>query len=378
MSWGHVTRPKDFVKKGQKITVKVIRIDPEEKRINLSLKHFTEDPWVHFEDKYQVNSIVKGRVTKLADFGAFIELEEGIEGLAHISEFSWVKKIQTPGELLAIGDEVECMILGYDLQAGRVSLGLKQVSANPWTTITEKYPVGTRFTRTVVKITNAGAFIQLEEGIDGFLHGDDISWTKKVKHPGSELSMGQEVEVMVIAVDRNNRNIKLGIKQLSEDPWRNFAAAYKPGSRVEGEVSSVTDFGVFVKVPGGIEGLIHKTNLGENREESPEDALKRYHPGDKITAVVLEMQPEKQKASFSIRDYRKKVQRDEISRYMAEEEAGESTVTLGDLLKSKGETGKESETGEGAVKSLQNSKNEREEDANAVKDDPVSSGSISE
>jgi len=344
MSWGHVTRPKDFVKKGQEIKVKVIRIDPEEKRINLSLKHFTDDPWIHFEDKYQVNGIVKGRVTKLAEFGAFIELEEGIEGLAHISEFSWVRKIQSPGELLSIGDEVECMILGYDLQAGRVSLGLKQVSANPWTTIQEKYPVGTRLTRKVVKITNAGAFIELEEGIDGFLHSDDISWTKKIKHPGSELSVGQEIEVMVIAVDRNNRNIKLGIKQLTEDPWRSFAAAYKPGSQVEGEVSSVTDFGVFVKVPGGIEGLIHKTNLVENREESPEDALKRYHTGDKITAVVLEMQPEKQKASFSIRDYRKKVQRDEISQYMAENEAGDSTFTLGDILKSKSGSEKETAT----------------------------------
>jgi len=335
MSWGHVVRPKDFVKKGQEITVKVIRIDPEEKRINLSLKHFTDDPWVHFEDKYHVNDIVKGKVTKLTDFGAFIELEEGIEGLAHISEFSWVKKIQSPGDLLSIGDEVECMILGYDLQAGRVSLGLKQVNANPWNSIQEKYPVGTRLTRKVVKLTNAGAFIELEEGIDGFLHGDDISWTKKVKHPGSELSVGQEVEVIVIAIDRGNRNIKLGIKQLSEDPWQNFAAAYKPGSRVEGEVSSVTDFGVFVKVPGGIEGLIHKTNLTESRDESPEDALKRYQTGAKITAVVLELQPEKQKASFSIRDYQKKVQRDEISRYMAKEESGDSTFTLGDFLKSK-------------------------------------------
>ncbi|MDR2048951.1 MAG: 30S ribosomal protein S1, partial [Treponema sp.] len=235
MSWGHVTRPKDFVKKGQEIKVKVIRIDPEEKRINLSLKHFTDDPWVHFEEKYHVNQIVKGRVTKLTDFGAFIELEEGIEGLAHISEFSWVRKIQKPGELLAIGDEVECMVLGYHLQAGRVSLGLKQVSANPWTDIAEKYPLGTRLTRKVVKVTNAGAFIELEEGIDGFLHSDDISWTKKLKHPGSELSAGQEIEVMVISVDSENHNIRLGIKQLTEDPWRNFASAYKPGSQVEGE-----------------------------------------------------------------------------------------------------------------------------------------------
>ena len=343
MSWGHVTRPKDFVKKGQEITVKVIRIDPEAKRINLSLKHFTDDPWVHFEDKYQVNSIVKGKVTKLTDFGAFIELEEGIEGLAHISEFSWVKKIQSPGELLSIGDVVECMILGYDLQAGRVSLGLKQITANPWTTIQERYPAGTRLTRKVVKITNAGAFLELEEGIDGFLHSDDISWTKKIKHPGSELTVGQEVEVIVLSIDRGNRNIKLGIKQLSTDPWQSFASTYKPGSKVEGEVSSVTDFGVFVKVPGGIEGLIHKTNLSENREENPDDALKRYKEGDKITAVIIEMQPEKQKASFSVRDYQKKVQQDEISQYMAKDESGESMFTLGDFLKSKGEAGREAE-----------------------------------
>jgi small subunit ribosomal protein S1 len=356
MSWGHVTRPKDFVKKGQEITVKVIRIDPQERRINLSLKHFSDDPWVHFEDKYQVNQVVKGSVTKLTDFGAFIELEEGIEGLAHISEFSWVKKIQKPNEVLAIGDEVECMILGYDLQAGRVSLGLKQVSANPWTGVAEKYPEGTRLTRKVVKITNAGAFIELEDGIDGFLHGDDLSWTKKIKHPGSELSVGDEIEVMVIGVEPDSHNIRLGVKQLSEDPWKSFAESYKPGSQVEGEVSSVTDFGVFVKVPGGIEGLIHKTNLVENREESPEDALKRYKQGDKIRAVVLELQPEKQKAAFSIRDYQKKVQRDEISRYMAEEESDGSTFTLGDFLKSKnnptdeegsstGETGED--TGQG-------------------------------
>ncbi|MDR0377901.1 MAG: 30S ribosomal protein S1 [Spirochaetaceae bacterium] len=336
MSWGHVTRPKDFVKKGQEISLKVIRIDPVEKRINLSLKHFSDDPWVHFEDKYRVNDIVKGRVTKLTEFGAFIEIEEGIEGLAHISEFSWVKKIQKPEEVLSIGDEVECMILGYDLSVGRVSLGLKQVSVNPWDAIEEKYPLGTRLKRKVTKLTNVGAFIELEEGIDGFLHGDDISWTKKVKHPGSELSTGQEVEVIVIGVDRNDRNIRLGIKQLEEDPWRNFAATYRSGSLVEGEVSSITDFGLFVRVPGGIEGLVHKSNLPENREENPDDALKKYHVGDKVKAVILEIQADKQKVAFSIRDYQKKIQRDEISRYMAVEESDGSTFTLGDFLKSKG------------------------------------------
>ena len=339
MSWGHVNRPKDFVKKGQEIRLKVIRIDPVEKRINLSLKHFTEDPWVRFEEKYHVNDIVKGRVTKLTDFGAFIELEEGIEGLVHISEFSWIRKIQKPDEVLAIGDETECMILGYDLQAGRVSLGLKQVTANPWDDIEERYPVGTRLTRKVAKITNAGAFIELEEGIDGFLHGDDISWTRKVKHPGSELSVGKELEVMVIGVDSENRSLRLGIKQLGEDPWKSFAETYKSGSLVEGEVSSITDFGIFMRVPGGIEGLIHKSNLPENRDENPDDALKKYQVGDKIKAVVLEIQGDKQKVSFSIRDYQRRVQQDEISRYMAVDESEDSTYTLGatigDFLKAK-------------------------------------------
>jgi len=337
MSWGHVTRPKDFVKKGQEIKLKVIRIDKQEKRINLSLKHYTDDPWVHFEEKYHVNDIVKGKVTKLTDFGAFIELEEGIEGLAHISEFSWLKKVQKPQDLVKIGDVVECMILGYDLQAGRVSLGLKQVKDNPWTTIEEKYPVGTRINRKVVKVTNAGAFVEIEEGIDGFLHSDDMSWLKKSKNSG--LTVGQEIEVMILSVDPNNRNIKLGVKQLSEDPWKDFCENYKPGSPVEGEVVSITDFGIFIKVPGGIEGLIHKSNLTENREEDPEEALKKYKVGDKVKAIVLEIQSDKQKAAFSLRDYQKKVQRDEISRYMSkDDESSDSTYTLGSLLKPKNDS----------------------------------------
>ncbi|MDR1127345.1 MAG: 30S ribosomal protein S1 [Treponema sp.] len=338
MSWGHVNRPKDFVKRGLEIKLKVIRLDPVEKRINLSIKHFTDDPWVHFEEKFHVNDIVKGKVTKLTDFGAFIELEEGIEGLAHISEFSWLKKVQKPEDMVTIGTEVECMILGYDLQAGRVSLGLKQVTANPWTTIEERYPVGTQFARKVVKITNAGAFIELEEGIDGFLHADDISWTKKVKRPASELQVGQEVEVMIIGVEKDKRNIRLGIKQLTDDPWRSFASAYRQGSLVEGEVSSVTDFGIFVRVPGGIEGLIHKSNLSENSNETPDEALRRYKIGDKIKAIVIELQPDRQKAAFSIRDYQRKLQRDEVSQYMATDGGDGSTYNpFGELLRQKGE-----------------------------------------
>jgi len=338
MSWGHVTRPKDFVKKGEEIELKVIRLDPDNKRINLSLKHFTQDPWLQFEDKFHVEDIVTGTVTKTTDFGAFIELDEGIEGLAHISEFSWVKKINKPEDVLKPGDKVTCMILGYDIQAGRVSLGLKQVTDNPWDTIEERYPVGTRLTRKVVKITNAGAFISLEDGIDGFLHADDISWIKRVKHPGSELEVGKEIEVIVIECDAESRRIRLGIKQLTDDPWEKFGAAYKVGSTVEGEVSSITDFGVFVKVPGDIEGLIHKQNLVESREETPEEALAKYAVGDKIKAVVIEINPRNKKTAFSIRDFKRKQQQEEISQYMStEQEDDDSSYTLGDLLKNKPE-----------------------------------------
>lgn len=336
MSWGHVTRPKDFVKKGQEITLKVIRLDPEEKRINLSLKHFTEDPWLHFEEKFHVNDIVKGKVTKLTEFGAFIELEEGIEGLAHISEFSWVKKINKPEDMVNIGDEVECMILGYDIQAGRVSLGLKQVTDNPWEDLAKKYPVGTKLARKVVKVTNAGAFVELEEGIDGFLHADDLSWTKKVRNPSSELSVDQEIEVVVIESDPETHRIRLGVKQLSDDPWKLFADAHEPGTSVEGEITSITDFGVFLKVEGGIEGLINKQNLLESRDDTFEEAVKKYTVGDKIKAIVVDVSPERQKVAFSIKDYKKKVQREEISRYMSStQEKEDSAYTLGDLLKNK-------------------------------------------
>jgi len=334
MSWGHVTRPKDFVKKGQEIKLKVIRIDRQEKRINLSIKHYSDDPWVHFEKKYKVNDIVKGKVTKLTDFGAFIELEEGIEGLAHISEFSWLKKVQKPQDMLKSGDAVECMILGYDLQAGRVSLGLKQVQANPWESIEKKYPAGTRIKRKIVKVTNAGAFVELDEGIDGFLHSDDMSWTRKGKNP--DITVGSEIEVMVLSIDTGSRNIKLGVKQLSEDPWKTFSDNYKPGTPVEGEVTSITDFGLFLKIPGGIEGLIHKTNLVENREDNADEVLKKYKVGDKLKAVVHEVQSDKQKVAFSVRDNQKKIQKDDISRYMTGDESSDSTYTLGSVLKTKG------------------------------------------
>ncbi|WP_277056900.1 30S ribosomal protein S1 [Treponema socranskii] len=332
MSWGHVARPKDFVKKGQEIELKVIRMDEAEKRINLSLKHFTEDPWMHFEDTYHVNDVVKGKVTKLTDFGAFIELEEGIEGLVHISEFSWTKKVNKPSDMVKVGDEVECMILGYDIQAGRVSLGLKQVTANPWDTIGEKYPVGSRVKGKVIKITNAGAFIELEDGIDGFLHGDDISWTKKVKHPGSELQQDQEIEAVVIENDAESHRIRLGIKQLTDNPWKLFAETHKPGSTLEGEISSITEFGIFVKAPEGIEGLVNKTNLSEDRNVPFEEAVKNYKVGDKINVYVVDVNVEKEKIAFSVREFKKAQERAAISQYIAKPDEKDGAYTFGDFL----------------------------------------------
>ena len=336
MSWGHVARPKDFVKKGQEIELKVIRLDPADKRINLSLKHFTEDPWVHFEDKYHVDDIVKGKVTKLTEFGAFVELEKGIEGLVHISEFSWTKKVNKPGDMVSVGDEVEVMILGYDIQNGRVSLGLKQTQANPWDTIAERYAAGTKVSGKVVKVTNIGAFVQLEEGIDGFLHADDISWTKKVKHPGSELSVNQEIEAVVLECNAEEHKIKIGMKQLTDDPWKAFANEYKPGSTLEGEITSITEFGLFVKAPNGIEGLVNKANLSEDKETPFEEAVAKYKVGDKINVYVVDVNTEKEKVAFSVREFKRKQQRDEISQYMQNaDDDGDGAYTLGDLLNTK-------------------------------------------
>jgi small subunit ribosomal protein S1 len=336
MSWGHVTKPKDYVVKGQEIKLKVIRLDYDEKKINLSLKHFTPDPWTTFEDKYGVDDIVKGKVTKLTDFGAFIELEEGIEGLAHISELSWVKRIKHPREILNPGDEVETKILGYDLDQGRISLGLKQVFSNPWDTIDAKFPVGMHLKKEVKKLTNSGAFIEIDEGIDGFLHVEDMSWTKRIRNPSSVISEGEEVEVVIIEIDKETRRIRLGMKQLSDDPWKALAGNFPKGSVIEGVVTSITDFGLFVRVKGEIEGLVNKSHIAEpGSEEDEETAMKKYNEGDSVKTLVMDINPEKQRLSLSIREFVRNQQRAELSRYI-HDDSEEGTVTLGDMLKEKG------------------------------------------
>ncbi len=335
MSWGHVTRPKDFVKKGQVVQLRLINIDPETQKINLSLKHMSEDPWATFEQRYHVDDVITAPVTKLTSFGVFIEIEPGVEGLAHISELTWTKRVNNPKEILKIGDVVNAKILGYDLDKKRVSLGLKQLMENPWDTIAERYPIGMTLNKPVVKITNSGAFINLEEGIDGFLHVDDISWTKRIKNMSSFCKEGDSIDVVVTRVEPDNRRIRLSVKKLEENPWQVLRKDYPKYSKISGTVSNVTDFGVFVKVVGEIEGLISKYNLIGPDEEFTDDVLKKYNVGDSITAMVIECNPSTQKLSLSIKEMIKRSQQSEIAKYIQSDNDEEDTFTFADLMASK-------------------------------------------
>jgi len=337
MSWGHVTRPKDFVKKGQVVQLRLINIDPETQKINLSLKHMQQDPWTTFEQNYNVGDTVKAPVTKITTFGAFIEIEPGIEGLAHISELSWTKRINNPKEVLDVGDVVEAKILGYDLDKKRVSLGLKQLEENPWDTIIERYPVGMTLSKPVVKITNSGAFVNLEEGIDGFLHIDDISWTKKVKNMSSFCAEGDVIDVVVIRVEPDNRRIRLGVKQLEGNPWQTLRHDYPKFSTISGVITNVTDFGVFVKVIGDIEGLISKYNLVGPDEEYTDEVLKKFNVGDPITAMVVECNPSTQKLSLSVKEMVRRSQQSEIAKYIHDEDGDGDTYSLADMMRYKDE-----------------------------------------
>ena len=336
MSWGHVNRPRDYVKKGEKIRLRLINIDPVTKKINLSLKDMQEDPWATFEEHFKVGDVVTAPVTKMTTFGVFIEIAPGIEGLAHISELSWTKRINNPKEVLNIGDVVKCKILGYDLEKKRVSLGIKQLEENPWDTIEERYPVGTVLSRPVVKVTNAGAFVNLEEGIDGFLHSDDVSWTKKIKNMSSFCKEGDVIDVTVTKVEPENRRIKLGVKQLEDNPWNVLKKQYPKFSTITGTVSNVTDFGVFVKVLGDIEGLISKFALVGPDEVYTDDVLKRFNVGDQVTAMVVDVNPQQQKLSLSIKELKKRDQQSEVAKYMSNSD-DDDHVTIADLISSREE-----------------------------------------
>ena len=338
MSWGHVTRPKDYVKKGQVIQLRLINIDPETQKINLSLKHMEADPWTTFEQRYQVGDVITKPITKITAFGVFIEIEPGIEGLAHVSELSWTKKVTNPKELYNIGDVVSAQILGYDLDKKRVSLGIKQLLPNPWDTVAEEFPVGKVFQGKVAKLTNAGAYIELGNGIDGFLHIEDVAWNRKFNHMNQFCKAGDVIEVKVKNVDPENRRVRLTIKDISGNPWDNFRKSYPRNTNVTGTISSVTDFGVFVKVPGDIEGLISKYNLVGPDEEYNDKVLESYKEkiGEPITAMVVDINPQAQKLSLSIKEMIKKSQESEMAKYMADDKEEDDTYNpFADMLKSK-------------------------------------------
>ncbi len=306
MSWGRISHPRELLSVGDKIKVKVLEYDKERERISLGLKQLTPNPWDDVEEKYPVNSKVKGRTVNIMPYGAFIELENGIEGLVHISELSWTRKINHPSEVLGIGDIIEVVVLSIDKDAKKISLGLKQTEANPWTVVEGKYPVGTTVKGRVRNMAPYGAFVELEDGIDGLIHISDISWTRKINHPSEVLKRGEVVEAKVLSVDQENKKISLGLKQLGPNPWDEIDKKYKVGDAVTGTISNITGFGLFVKLEDGVEGLVH---ISQSDKMPDEDINARYKVGAKITAQILRIDPEEKKIGLSIKEYLKGLER---------------------------------------------------------------------
>lgn len=297
MSWGRISHPTDMVKIDDEIEVKVLNIDREREKIALGLKQLTSSPWDGVEAKYPVNERVKGEVVNVMTYGAFVKLEDGIEGLVHISEMSWTKRINHPTELVQIGDEVEVVVLGINKDKQEISLGMKQTQPNPWDNVTEKYPEGAKVTGTVRNLTNYGAFIELEEGVDGLLHVSDMSWTRKISHANEMLKKGTEIECRVLSVDEDRKRIALGLKQLSEDPWENdIPSRYQIDSIVKGTVTKITNFGVFVELEPELEGLLHVSELADHKVENPESMV---NVGEELEVRVLRVDISDRKIGLS-------------------------------------------------------------------------------
>ncbi|MGH7828881.1 MAG: 30S ribosomal protein S1 [Candidatus Binatia bacterium] len=319
MSWGRINHPSEVVKVGERVKVAVLKFDPERERISLGMKQMTPDPWSSVREKYPVGSRVQGRIVSLMDYGAFVELERGIEGLVHISEMSWTKKAQHPSKIVQPGQEVDVLVLDVDPIHRRISLGLKQVMPNPWEKVRENYPVGTVVKGPVRNVTDFGVFVGVEEGIDGLVHVSDLHWTRKVKHPSELYKKGDVVEAKVLGVDVQNQRLALGIKQLSTDPWELIAQRYPVGAKVRGEVTSVPDFGVFVRLEEGIEGLIHVSQLRTERVEKPSQLFKA---GDRVEAEVIQVDPRDRRIGLSIRALKKTEERQEMENYLKKEREG--------------------------------------------------------
>ncbi len=328
ISWGRVKHPSELFSIGDEITVKILNLDLERERVSLGMKQLTPDPWESAAEKYPVGSRVSGRVVSLTDYGAFVELEEGIEGLIHVSEMSWTRKIRHPSKVVSVGETIEAVVLDIKPDARRISLGMKQVKPNPWDVISEKYPVGTTIEGKIKNITDFGIFIGIDEGIDGLVHISDISWTKRIKHPSELYKKGDIVQAIVLDIDKDSERFSLGIKQLQSDPWETVEQRYEVGKKITGTVTNVTDFGVFVELEEGIEGLIHVSEISKEKIKTP---VGMFNVGDIITAKVMNINSDERRIGLSIKRLEIEDEQSLLNEYI--NNMGPATSTFGEILR---------------------------------------------
>src|SRR5512135_836272 len=329
MSWGRVSHPSELFVVGDKVKVMVLKYDRENEKVSLGLKQLSNDPWALADTKYPVGARVRGKVVSLTDYGAFVELEEGIEGLVHVSEMSWTQKVRHPSKVVAMGDIIDAQVLSIDKNNKRISLGMKQVEPNPWDVIAEKYPIGSKIEGKVRNLTVFGAFVGLDEGIDGLIHISDISWTKHLKHPSEVLKKGQKVEAVVLSVDKDKERLSLGLKQLDQDPWDgDIPGRYRVGDNVTCKVIKITDFGVFVELEGGVEGLVHISEIDKDPHAKVEELLKL---DDEVTAKIIKVDTSERKIGLSIKAFKKEQERAEVEGHAGSQDKFENT--LGSAIK---------------------------------------------
>ncbi|MDP1590479.1 MAG: 30S ribosomal protein S1, partial [Prosthecobacter sp.] len=298
MSWGRLNHPSELLGIGQKIEVQILEVNREKERVSLGLKQLQNNPWENIEARYPVGQRVRGKVTKLVAYGAFVEVEEGVEGLVHVSELSWTKRIARPSDVLTVGQEIEASVLGINKEERKISLGVRQLDTNPWDDIDARYPIGTQMKRAVRNLTAYGAFVELEEGIDGMIHVSDLSWTRKINHPSELLKKGQEVDAVVLGIDKANQRISLGMKQLDTDPWSIIDTRFKVGDVVKGRVAKIASFGAFVELEDDIDGLVHISQISEDRIEKVKDKL---NVGDEVEARVIKVDKVERRIGLSIK-----------------------------------------------------------------------------
>lgn len=330
ISWKRTNKASDVLKVGDKINVQILKLDIANKKISLGMKQTTSDPWKDAVSKYPVGTRVKGKIVNLTDFGAFVEIEEGVEGMIHVSEMSWTKKVKHPSSILSLGETVEAIVLDIVPTSRKLALGLRQILPNPWDSLEAKHPVGSRLKGSVKSITDFGLFVEAEEGIDGLVHLSDISWIKKVKHPSELFKTGDVVEAVVLNIDKAKEKLSLGIKQLTKDPWIDIPSKYPKGKIISGRVTSVTDFGVFLEIEDGIEGLIHASELVKEKEKKPSDVVKE---GEVHTAKVLGIDVADRKISLSVKAIEVDEEKAAIKDFFQKQGSGKTSI--GDVLKDK-------------------------------------------